>query len=227
MTTKNLSPTDRTKLGRIPQRGVYDCETIYQILDEAPYCQLAVSLQGNPVVLPTMHTRIDNKLYIHGAKENRLLNHIAQGAQACISATLLDGLVLAKSGLHHSMNFRSVVIYSTGIEITDPKLKTKALETLVNQIVPQRWNDSRPPTDAELKVTKVIEFSLEEASAKVRTGPPMDDKRDQELPYWSGNIPLKLVWETPVPDATSDGIPLPAYLSRPHESLGKKWQASA
>ncbi len=212
MTTEKIDPTPRTKLNRIPQRGHFDRPTVYAILDAALYCHLSLVVDGHPVVLPTIHTRVEDQLYLHGARANRMLTAIAQGSPVCLSVTLIDGLVLAKSGLHHSMNYRSVVVFATGSVVEDDVEKTRALEALVEDMIPGRWSDSRQPDAAELRATQVVRLPINEASAKVRTGPPSDDQRDQDLPHWVGVIPIHSVTGTPIPADYGPTVGVPDYL---------------
>ncbi len=213
MASTTFSPTSRTKLNRLPRKGVYDRDLIYAVLDEAMICHVAMTIEGDPCVLPTIHTRVGDVLYLHGSNHNRMFQHLAQGATACLSVTILDGLVLARSGLHHSMNHRSVVLYCQGTLVTDREEKLTALEALVEQIIPGRWEDSRQPTEQELNATSVVALPITEASAKVRTGPPVDDDRDRELPIWAGEIPVKLCAGEPVTDTQGLEVPLPDYVA--------------
>ena len=212
MTTQSFSPTERSQVKRNPRRAVYDREVIYDTLDEAMLCHLALAIEGEPVVLPTIHTRLGDTLYLHGSNQNRLYRKIAEGAPACISVTILDGLVLARSGRHHSMNYRSVVLFGKGSKVNDQAEKQRVLETLVEQIVPGRWEDSRQPTNQELHATMVIAFPIKEASAKVRNGPPVDTDADRDLPIWAGIVPIKLCAQKPITDTAGQDVPIPAYV---------------
>ncbi len=213
MPTHSFTPTEKTRLRRNPRRAVYDRELIYEVLDEAMLCHLGLSIDGTPCVLPTIHTRIGDELFLHGSTKNRMFKHIADGAEACLSVTILDGLVLARSGLHHSMNYRSVVIFAKGRIVEGVEEKQAALKALVEQIVPERWEDARPPSPNELKATTVMAFPIEEASAKVRSGPPIDDPEDEKLPVWAGVVPVKLCSQPPVTDHAGLDVPLPDYLA--------------
>ena len=214
MTSESFTPTERTRVRRNPKRATYDREVVHQVLDEAMLCHIALSIDGQPCVLPTIHTRLGNKLYLHGSNQNRMLNTIAEGATACISVTILDGLVLARSGLHHSMNYRSVVLYATGQKVECEDEKRRAMEALVEQIVPGRWEDARQPTQEELNATNVIVFPIDEASAKVRNGPPVDDDRDRNLPIWAGVVPVRLCASEPITDTAGIDVSIPSYVEQ-------------
>lgn len=209
---RGLEPTGRTKVRRIAQRGVYDRQVIYSILDEALICHVGFVDGGHPFVLPTIHVRIEDRLYLHGSKESRMLDRITSGAGACVTVTLVDGLVLARSAFHHSMNYRSVVILARGEEIVDSGAKSRILDALVEHTVPGRLRDARPPNKKELDATKVVALPIDEASAKIRTGPPVDDESDYALPVWAGVIPLSHVAGAPVADPKlSRNIDVPPY----------------
>lgn len=209
-----FEPTERTRLRRLSERGAYDRETIHAILDEALYCHLGVCLQGRPCVLPTIHTRIDDRLYFHGSPGNRLLRSLASGADACVVVTLLDGLVLARSVFHHSMNYRSVVVYGRGEAVEDPAEKRRALDALVEHVAAGRLADARPPNEREFRGTLVVSVPLEEASAKIRSGPPVDDEDDYSLDVWAGVLPLRLEPGEPEADpALNPALALPDYLT--------------
>jgi nitroimidazol reductase NimA-like FMN-containing flavoprotein (pyridoxamine 5'-phosphate oxidase superfamily) len=206
--------TDRTKLKRLPKRGHFDRETVYRILDEGFICHIGFVVHGQPVVIPTGYARVDDKLYIHGSQASRMLRTLANGIDACVTVTLIDGLVLARSAFHHSMNYRSVVVFGRATLVEDPEEKMSALIALSEHIIRGRWNDVRGPTDLEMKATTVLSLSLEEASAKIRTGPPLDDEEDYSLPMWAGVIPLKLVAGEPINDPRlPEGVPVPDYAS--------------
>ncbi|MCH7995580.1 MAG: pyridoxamine 5'-phosphate oxidase family protein [Planctomycetes bacterium] len=213
-TRGGLEATRRTKVRRIAERGVYDRQVIYGILDEALICHVGFVDGGHPFVLPTIHVRVDDRLYLHGSQGSRMLDRITSGGNVCITVTILDGLVLARSAFHHSMNYRSVVILARGEEVGDPSDKSKILDALVEHIVPGRLGDVRPPNKKELDATKIVSLPIDEASAKIRTGPPIDEEADHALPIWAGVIPLSLEVGTPVPDPRLDGsIQTPAYAS--------------
>jgi uncharacterized protein len=206
--------TDRTKLKRLPKRGHFDRETVYAILDEGFICHVGFSVDGQPFVIPTGYARVDDKLYIHGSQASRMLRSLAGGLDACVTVTIVDGLVLARSAFHHSMNYRSVLVFGRATLVDDPKEKYDALLALSEHIVRGRWADVREPNEQEMKQTTVLCLPLEEASAKIRTGPPLDDEEDYALPMWAGVIPLKLVAGEPVNDPRlSAEIPVPPYVS--------------
>jgi nitroimidazol reductase NimA-like FMN-containing flavoprotein (pyridoxamine 5'-phosphate oxidase superfamily) len=209
----NFNPTPRTTLKRLPQRGSYERESVYSILDEGLVCHVGFLQDGLPFVIPTAYGRAGDKLYIHGAKASRMMNLLRDGGQVCVSVTLLDGLVLARSAFHHSMNYRSVIIFGVAAAVEDPSEKYGALKCFTEHIMRGRWAEVRPPTKAELNGTTVLSLPLEEASAKVRTGPPLDDEEDYELAVWAGVLPLKTVAGELVPDPRlQDETQAPAYL---------------
>jgi uncharacterized protein len=194
------TPTDRTTLKRLPQRGSHEQETVHAILDAGMVCHVGFAVDGRPVVLPTAYARVDEALYIHGAAASRMLRALKAGVDACVTVTLIDGLVLARSAFHHSMNYRSVVVFGRAEVVEDEATKRVALEALTEKLTPGRWAQVRPPSRGELAGTLVLAIPLTEASAKVRTGPPVDDEADYALPVWAGEIPLTLVAGEPVPD---------------------------
>ena len=195
-----LSPTPRTRVRRLPSRASYDRTTIHAILDEALVCHLGFVHDGQPFVLPTTYARVDDALYLHGSAASRMLRGLRDGIPVCVTVTLLDGLVLARSAFHHSMNYRSVVILGVAAEVTDAAERLGALEAIVEHVNPGRWRQVRPPNDRELKATIVLRLPIVEASAKVRTGGPLDDAGDLGWPCWAGHVPLRLVALEPVPD---------------------------
>ena len=210
--TMTLLQTERTKLRRLPKRGHFDRETVYGILDEGFICHVGFAPQGQPFVIPTGYARVDDKLYIHGSQASRMLRTLSGGIHACVTVTIIDGLVLARSAFHHSMNYRSVVVFGRATIIEDPEEKIAALVALSEHIIRGRWNDVREPTEEELVQTTVLSLPLVEASAKIRTGPPLDDEEDYALPVWAGVIPLKLEAAPPIKDPRlPDGIEVPAY----------------
>jgi nitroimidazol reductase NimA-like FMN-containing flavoprotein (pyridoxamine 5'-phosphate oxidase superfamily) len=212
---KILAPSERTKVRRIPDRGSYDREVIDRILDEAVVCQVGIVEAGQPVVIPMAYARLGDSIYVHGSKGSRLLRTLASGAPACISVTLVDGLVLARSAFHHSMNYRSVVVFGSGRAVEDPAEKTQAFQALLDRLVPGRWQAIRGPNDKELQQTLVAAISLEEASAKIRTGPPKDDEEDLDFPVWAGVLPLRLEALAPIPDAhLKNGLQPPVFQRR-------------
>ena len=194
------APSARTQVRRLPKRGHYDPAVIHSILDEGFICHVAFVHEGAPVVIPTGYARSGDILYIHGSAASRMLRALEQGVAVSIAVTLLDGLVLARSAFHHSMNYRSVVIFGTAIAVTDPEEKNDALRLFTEQVVPGRWAEVRWPTPQELKGTTVLKVALGEASAKVRVGGPVDDEEDYALPIWAGVLPLKIAVGEPVND---------------------------
>lgn len=208
-----IAPTPRTTLIRRPDRGTYDRAIVNAILDEALICHVGFAVEGQPFVLPTTHARVDNRLYIHGSVGGRMLRTLRQGAPICVTITLIDGLVLARSAFHHSMNYRSVVIVGGAREVGDEAEKRLAFSALVEHVLAGRSGQTREASARELKATSVLCVPIEEASAKVRTGPPIDDEDDYALPYWAGVLPLQLEAKSPVADPRlQQGIPTPASL---------------
>jgi nitroimidazol reductase NimA-like FMN-containing flavoprotein (pyridoxamine 5'-phosphate oxidase superfamily) len=207
--------TDKTKITRLPKRGVYDKETIYSILDEALYCNLAFVKDGLPFQIPTGFCRIEDKIYIHGSVGSAYMRELqSKKIPVCISATLMDGIVLARSAFHHSVNYRSVVIFSEPEFVTDKNELYKALEVFTDKMCPGRWADVRKPTEGEWKATMVLSFEIKEASAKVREGGPKDDDEDYNLDVWAGVLPLAITKKEPINDPVlKPGIKLPSYLS--------------
>jgi hypothetical protein len=194
-------PSQRTTIKRIPQRGNYERQTIYEILDEGLVCYVGFITDGQPFVIPTAYGRIDDTLYIHGSPASRMLKSLQQGIDVCVTVTLLDGLVLARSAFHHSMNYRSVVVFGKATLVQDAEQKLVALQAFTEHVIPGRWQEVRSPSRSELAGTLVLSLPLVEASAKVRTGGPVDDEADYQLPVWAGEIPLKLTAATPIPDS--------------------------
>ena len=204
--------TDRTKLKRLPKRGHFDRETVYGILDEGFICHVGFAPGGQPVVIPTGYARVDDTLYIHGSQASRMLKTLAGGVDACVTVTIIDGIVLARSAFHHSMNYRSVVIFGRATLIEDREEKYTALVALSEHIIRGRWNDVREPTEQEMRATTVLSLPIVEASAKIRTGPPLDDEEDYALSMWAGVVPLRLEAGEPIPDPRlSAEIPVPDY----------------
>jgi len=206
-----LEQTGRTRIHRLPQRGNYDRETIHAILDEALICHVGFVSGGRPVVIPTIHTRVGEHLYFHGSPAAGMLRTLTAGGEACVTVTLLDGLVLARSAFHHSMNYRSVVVFGKAEEVTERDEKLRVLAALVEHVCRGRSADARGPTEKELKQTIVLRLPIAEASAKIRTGPPADDGEDYALPIWAGVLPLTLQPLTPMADNT---LPVPDYVAR-------------
>jgi nitroimidazol reductase NimA-like FMN-containing flavoprotein (pyridoxamine 5'-phosphate oxidase superfamily) len=195
-----IPQTPRTTLKRLPQRGSYDRDVIDQILDEGFICHVGFAVDGRPFVIPTGFARVGDRLLIHGSQASRMLRTLGQGIDVCVTVTLLDGLVLARSAFHHSMNYRSVVVFGNARVVEDPDEKLEALRALSEHMIPGRWDDVRQPNERELQSTTVLSVPLTEASAKVRTGPPADDEEDYELPVWAGVIPLCLGAGKPIDD---------------------------
>jgi nitroimidazol reductase NimA-like FMN-containing flavoprotein (pyridoxamine 5'-phosphate oxidase superfamily) len=187
-----FAPTARTQVKRLPQRGVYDEATVHAILDEAFLCHVGFAVEGQPYVIPTGYGRSGNQLYIHGSAASRMLRTLSEGVDVCVTVTLVDGYVLAKSAFHHSFNYRSVVVLGRARLVNDPTEKMEALRCVTNHIVPGRWEEVREPNEQELKATTVLALPLAEVSAKVRNGPPVDDEDDLALPVWAGVVPLRL-----------------------------------
>ncbi len=212
----SANPFDKTKrntVKRMPARGDYDRATIYPIIDAALICHVGFVADGQPYVIPTIHARMGDSLILHGAKASRLLKHIASGEPLCITITHLDGLVLARSTFHSSMNYRSALIFGRGHVIKGEAKKLKALEVLTEHLMPGRWADSRQPHPIELKGTTVVEVPIESASAKIRTGPPGDDEADYALPLWAGVLPIVQQWGAPIDDPRlAEGIEVPSYI---------------
>jgi len=194
------TPTARTRVVREPQRAVYDRAAAYKILDEGFICHLGFSVDGQPYVIPTSYGRSGDVLYVHGSAASRMLRRLSEGIPVCMTVTLLDGLVLARSAFNHSMNYRSVVVLGSAKLVDDPEEKLKALQVLSEHIIPGRWAEARQPNEKELKATTVIRLPIEEFSAKVRTGPPIDDEEDYSFPVWAGVIPLATEAGQPIPD---------------------------
>jgi uncharacterized protein len=209
--------TERTHLLREAHRAVYDREAIYKILDEAFVCHVGFASEGQPFVIPTMFARIGEAIYFHGSAASRMLRRLSGGLPACITVTLTDGLVLARSVFNHSMNYRSVVALGTATLIDDPAEKLQALRAFTEKLIPDRWNDARQPNEKELKATSILKLPLTEVSAKVRTGDVEDDADDYALPVWAGIIPMRLVADPPIRDARCDGsVRTPDYAAHYH-----------
>jgi uncharacterized protein len=212
---QDIPPTERTTLRRLPKRGAYDRALIHAILDEGLLCHVGFVVEGQPFVIPTLHVRVGERLYLHGSPASRMLNSLAQGIEVCVTVTLVDGLVLARSALHHSMNYRSAMLFGTACVVEDLDEKFRILRALTEHLIEGRWQETRSPTPAELKRTLVLSLPIDEASAKVRTGAPVDDEVDYALEYWAGVIPLTLVSSEPVADPRlRPGITLPSYATR-------------
>jgi uncharacterized protein len=209
-----MNRTKRTKLGRLPNRGSHEPDTVHAILDAAFLAHVGFQMDGQPFVIPTLYGRDEDKLYLHGSAASRMLRGLDTGIPACVCVTIVDGLVLARSAFHHSMNYRSVVAFGTARKIEGAEEKTRALRIISEHLIGGRWSDVRGPSDKELKATAVLEFAIEEASAKIRTGPPVDDEEDYSLPVWAGVLPLRMEAKPAVPDPRlAASIKLPAYVS--------------
>ena len=211
----DFTPTERTQVHRLPKRGVYERETVYRILDEGLVCHIGFVAEGKPVVIPTGYGRKGDMLYVHGSPASRMFRALGEGAEVCITVTILDGLVLARSAFHHSMNYRSVVIFGKATLLGDPAAKREALQVFTEHVAPGRWQEVRQPSAKELRSTTVLAIPLKEVSAKVRTGPPLDDEEDYALTVWAGVLPLEIVSTTPLAD---DRLPketaVPEYVRR-------------
>ena len=206
-------PTERTQVKRLPKRGHYERETVYSILDTAFVCHVGFSVDGQPFVIPTNYGRSGDTLYLHGSAASRMLKTLSGGVPVCVTVTHVDGLVLARSAFHHSVNYRSVMILGKAQLVEDPAEKMDALRIFTEHVMKGRWNDVRIPTEQELKATIVLSLPLEEVSAKVRTGGPVDDEGDYMLPVWAGVLPLETVAKPPLPDAQrKNDPPIPEYL---------------
>jgi len=212
-------PSTRTRVVREPERAVYGREEVNRILDEGFICHVGFAIDGQPFVIPTSYGRKEADLFIHGSAASRMLRHMKEGLSVCVTVTLLDGLVLARSIFNHSMNYRSVVILGKATLVEDPDEKLAALRTLSEHIIPGRWDDVRQPNERELKATSVLRLPIEEFSAKVRTGPPIDDEEDYSFPTWAGVLPLETTVGEPVADSRLNATQqIPTYVraySRP------------
>jgi len=211
---KTIAPTARTRVKRLPKRASYDADAIYSILDAALVCHVGFALGGQPYVIPTLHVRIADRLYIHGSAASRMLGAAADGTPMAVTVTHIDGLVLARSAFHHSVNYRSAVILGAATLVTDPAEKLAVMKGLIDHVAPGRWDHIRQPNDKELAATSVLSIPIEEASAKLRSGDPLDDEADYALPIWAGQIPFETRALTPVADARLvASTPIPAYVN--------------
>ena len=212
---KDFESSGRNRVRRVAKRGIYDRESIYSVIDNAPIGHIGFNDPEHGVtVIPMLHARLQDDLIFHGATTSRLMKQLSDGQTICVSFGLVDGLVLAKSLFHHSMNYRSVVAYGTGRLVIDTDEKLAALKVISDKLVPQRWEDAREPNTQEMKATSVVKLKMESASAKIRTGPPHDDAEDLALPVWSGIVPFETQVLSPVADEHSTHIDLPEYLTR-------------
>jgi uncharacterized protein len=209
--TVTIEPTPRTTVKRLAKRASYERETIHAILDEALICHVGFIVDGAPVVIPTIHWRDGETLYFHGSAASRMLRSLRDGVEACVTVTLLDALILARSAFHHSMNYRSVVVFGTARPVVEDDEKRRALDVLVEHVVRGRSADVRPPNASEMKQTLVLALSIQEASAKIRTGGALDDDEDYALPVWAGVVPTRMTFGTPERDERSEAE-LPGYL---------------
>jgi uncharacterized protein len=208
-------PSARTRVVREADRAVYDRETVYQILDEGFICHVGFVAEGQPFVIPTSYGRKDACLYIHGSAASRMLRQMKDGVPVCVTVTLLEGLVLARSVFNHSMNYRSVVVLGKATLVDNPEEKLAALRVLSEHILPGRWDDARQPNERELKATSVLRLPIEEFSAKIRLGPPVDDAEDYSFPTWAGVLPLQMKWGAAIDDPRLEPArPVPAYVQK-------------
>lgn len=211
----DFTRSKKNTIRRLPKRGYYDRDMVYDILDEALICHVGFMENGQPYVIPTSFARVDDTLILHGAKASRLLKHIEAGHPVCVEVTIVDGLVLARSVFHHSMNYRSVVLFGRGRLLTDEHEKLAALEAVTEHLIPGRWKEARLPSRRELNATSVVSILIDEASAKVRVGPPVDEAEDYALLVWAGVLPIRETAGTPVRDELqTEETPLPAYLEQ-------------
>jgi nitroimidazol reductase NimA-like FMN-containing flavoprotein (pyridoxamine 5'-phosphate oxidase superfamily) len=210
----NFPKTERTTLRRLPKRGLYDRDLVYDILDEGFICHVSFADDGQPFVIPTGYARVDDQLFIHGSQMSRMLRTLSAGIDVCVAVTLVDGLVLARSAFHHSINYRSVVIFGRAEQVNDREAKLAALLAFSEHVIPGRWQEVREPSEQELKATTVLSLPLAEVSAKVRTGPPIDDEEDYALNVWAGVLPFKFTASAPIPDPRLPAsIETPAYVT--------------
>jgi uncharacterized protein len=213
MSNRQLPPTDRVRVRRVHERGHYDAKTIHPILDAMPVCSVGYVFKGSPYVTPTLQWREGHHIYWHGSSASRMLEAVEE-AEACLTVTLIDGFVLARSAFHHSANYRSVMVLGTARKITDRQEKEARLKTFVDMLFPGRWDILRPMNAQEFKATTVMSLPLSEASAKVRTGPPKDDEEDYTLPIWAGVLPINIQVGAPVPDVRNlPGLTPPAHVT--------------
>ncbi len=208
-----FTPNERTRVVREPHRGVYERESVYKILDEGFVCHVGFAVDGQAYVIPTMYARVGEAIYFHGSAASRMLRGVSSGIAVCVTVTLVDGLVLARSVFNHSMNYRSVVALGTAVLVDAPAEKVEALRAFTEKILPGRWNEARQPSEKELKATSILRLALAEVSAKMRTGPVEDDAEDYALKVWAGIVPLRVVADAPIRDERCDaGIAVPEYV---------------
>lgn len=212
--SKEIVRTERTKIRRLPKRGSFERASVYKILDEGFVCHVGFTIDEQPFVIPTGYARVGDNLIVHGSSASRMMRALGWENEICVTVTLIDGLVLARSAFHHSMNYRSVVIFGKAKLITVEQEKLEALKALTEHLVPNRWREIRPPNELELKATTVLSLPIEEASAKIRMGNPVDDEKDYDLDVWAGVIPLKLQAEKAIADEKlKNEISIPAYVT--------------
>lgn len=222
--------TERTKIKTNAIRAVYDIESIIKIIDESFLCHIGFAIENQPFVIPVCYGRENDKIFFHGAKGSRMFHALRTGKEICVTISIVDGIVLARSAFNHTINYRSVVIFGKARELIDPAEKTNALNIITEHIIPGRWSDVRKPTDKELNATSLFSLEINEASAKVRTGPPLDDEDDLKLDVWAGVLPLKMVDEEPVKDdsikeITNNDSDIPEYIRnyrKPESSIHEK-----
>jgi len=210
---QDFPKTDRNQVRRIAERGKYDRKTIYEILDEGFLCHVGFCIENQPFVIPTLYARSGDSIFIHGSAVSRMLKNLSEGIEICLTVTLVDGLVLARSAFNHSMNYRSAVVFGNGRLVEESGEKLAALKTISDNALPDRFDDSRAPTEKELKATSVIRIEIEEASAKIRSGDPIDDRKDYDSPFWAGVLPIETSFGKPIADSKLDEtVELPDYL---------------
>jgi hypothetical protein len=211
---ETFTPTERTRVVREPHRGSFDRDTIYKILDEGFVCHVGFTVDGQPYVIPTMFARVGDAIYFHGSAASRMLRGVSGGLAVCVTVTLIDGLVLARSVFNHSMNYRSVVALGKAALVSEAEEKIAALRAFTEKILPGRWEDARQPSEKELKATSILRLPLSEVSAKMRTGDVQDDEEDYALPVWAGVLPIRLAASEPIRDGRSDaGLAVPASVA--------------
>src|SRR6202140_3429598 len=221
--TESFTPTERTRVVREPHRGAYDRETIYKILDEGFVCHVGFAADGQPFVIPTLYARVGDAIYFHGSAASRMLRGAASGVAVCVTVTLTDGLVLARSVFNHSMNYRSVVALGTATLVEGAEEKVAALRAFTEKILPERWGDARQPNEKELKATSILRLALSEVSAKMRTGDVQDDEEDYALPVWAGVLPIRLAAGVPLRDERCDpGLAVPTAVTNFDKRLDSK-----
>ncbi|HSY33000.1 MAG TPA: pyridoxamine 5'-phosphate oxidase family protein [Verrucomicrobiae bacterium] len=220
---ETFSPTERTRIVREPHRGSFDRETIYKILDEGFVCHVGFTMDAQPYVIPTMFARVGDAIYFHGSAASRMLRGLSGGLAVCVTVTLIDGLVLARSVFNHSMNYRSVVALGTATLVSEAEEKIAALRAFTEKILPGRWDDARQPNEKELKATSILRLALSEVSAKLRTGDVQDDEEDYVLPVWAGVLPIRLTASEPIRDGRCDArLAVPAAVANFDKRFGAR-----